>query len=274
MRMRVPARAEAIGVARAARCAPALCLALLIACVGALTGCGSSFTNEFELMQKEQKTGTGLASTPGTETDSRAVRLPRAADELTAVATPGSTAYKIGPQDLLEISVFKVPELARSVQVADTGTINLPLLGEVAAAGKTARQLESALASKLGAKYLQSPQVTVYVKEYNSQRVTVEGAVKTPGVHPLKGKTTLLQFVAMSGGLDTATSDSTVVVFRRTDDKRYAARFDVSEIRAGRAEDPAIMPGDVIVANSSAVKAAWGDILKALPVGSMFLLLL
>ena len=65
--------------------------------------------------------------------------------------------------------------------------------------GKTTRELERELASKLGGKYLQSPQVTVTVKEYNSQRVTIEGAVKTPGVHPLRGKTSLMQIVAMSG---------------------------------------------------------------------------
>ena len=104
--------------------------------------------------------------------------------------------------------------------------------------------------------------------------MTVEGAVKTPGVHPLKGKTSLLQLVAMSGGLDSAVSDSTVVVFRQTDGKRYAARFDVDAIRKGSAEDPPILPGDVIVANSSAIKSAWGDFLKAMPVASFALLLL
>ena len=70
--------------------------------------------------------------------------------------------------DVLDISVFQVPELTKSVQVADTGTINLPLIGEVVVAGKTAQQVERDLTTKLGAKYLQNPQVTVYVKEYNS----------------------------------------------------------------------------------------------------------
>jgi polysaccharide export outer membrane protein len=93
-------------------------------------------------------------------------------------------------------------------------------------------------------------------------------------VHALKGKTTLLQLVAMSGGLDGGASDSTVVVFRNTDGKRYAARFDVDDIRKGQAQDPVILPGDVVVANSSALKSAWGDFLKALPVASFALLLL
>ena len=91
---------------------------------------------------------------------------------------PTTAGYKIGAMDVLDISVFQVPELTKSVQVADTGTINLPLIGEVAVAGKTAQQVERDLTAKLGAKYLQNPQVTVYVKEYNSQQVTIQGADK------------------------------------------------------------------------------------------------
>ena len=202
------------------------------------------------------------------------MRLPQSVEPLASVATPGSPAYKIGPQDVLDISVYKVPELARTVLVDNTGTIDMPLLGGVVAAGKTARVLEKELASKLGAKYLQSPQVTVNIKEYNSQRVTIEGAVKTPGVHALKGNTSLQQLIAMSGGLDKDTTDWTVVVFRQTDGKRYAAKFDVDAIRNGKAADPAIMPGDVVIANSSAIKSAWGDFLKAVPIASYALLLL
>jgi polysaccharide export outer membrane protein len=245
------------------------------ACLAAtLTGCGNSLSNQFELTQKEQDSANGLVSTRGTDADGKAVRLPQSADALASGGTPGSTGYKIGPADVLDISVFKVPELARTVAVDDRGIINLPLLRDVHAGGKTARELERELAKKLGAKFLQSPQVTVSIKEYNSQRVTIEGAIKTPGVHALKGQTTLMQLVAMSGGLDSATSDSTIVVFRNTDGKRYAARFDFNAVKTGQAEDPLILPGDVVVANSSAFKSAWGDFLKALPIASFALLLL
>ena len=98
--------------------------------------------------------------------------------------------------------MFKVPELSKSVQVAEAGTINLPLVGDIQAAGKTPQQVEQDLAKKLGAKYLQSPQVTIYVREYNSQRITVDGAVRKPGVYPFRGKGTLLQYLAMAEGLD------------------------------------------------------------------------
>src|SRR5262249_61773057 len=109
------------------------------------------------------------------------------ANNFIAASLPGNTAYKIGPNDVIEITVFKVPELSKQVQVTDNGTVNLPLAGEIVVAGKTAQQIERELARTLGAKYLQNPQVSVYVKEYNSQRVTVEGAVKKPGVYPLRG---------------------------------------------------------------------------------------
>lgn len=188
-----------------------------------------------------------------------------------ASATPGTTAYKVGPQDVLEVSVFKVPDLSRSVQVADTGTINLPLVGEVPAAGKTAREIEQDLTAKLGAKYLQSPQVTVFVKEYNSRRVTIEGSVKKPGVYPIRGKTSLLQIISIAEGVIEATVDTgNIVVFRTSNGKRSAAKFDLDEMRAGRAPDPDIQDGDLVVVNKSATKEAFQNFLRVIPVTNAF----
>ena len=197
------------------------------------------------LAPTEQKAGAFVTAADEPAATATAARE---AEALTAVTTPGNTAYKIGPQDVLDISVFKVPELSRSVQVADSGSVNLPLVGEVAAAGRTAQEIERDLATKLGAKYLQSPQVTVYIKEYNSQRVTIDGAVKKPGVYPVKGKSSLLQVVAMAEGLNTDTASNEVVIFRQANGKRSAARFDVSAIRAGSADDPPVQAGDLIIA--------------------------
>ena len=194
-------------------------------------------------------------------------QLAKTAEAMLAVSTPGSSGYKIGPQDVLDITVFKVAELTRSVQVSETGTINFPLIGEMPAAGKTAMQLERELAAKLGVKYLQSPQVTVYTKEFNSQRVTIEGAVKKPGVYPLRGRTTLLQLIAITEG-QTEVAESEVVVFRQIDGKRLGSRFDVGEIRAGRIEDPVMVAGDVVVANESGVKSAFQNTMKALPIAN------
>ena len=225
-------------------------------------------------------TGSTVKTAAATTTPAKAGDAPgpppasaaKAAEALTAVATPGNEGYKIGPQDVVEVSVFKAPELSKSVQVADTGTINMPLLGEVPAAGRTAQEVERDLAAKLGAKYLQKPQVTVFVKEYNSQRVTLEGAVKKPGVYPVRGRMTLLQLVATAEGFGD-TAEQTVVVFRNSNGKRSAARFDVAEIRSGAIQDPVILSGDVIIAPTSAMKEAYGTFLKALPLASVFALL-
>ncbi len=196
-----------------------------------------------------------------------------ATDSFVAVTTPGNTAYKIGPEDVIDVSVFKVPELSKSVQVADGGTINLPLVGEIAAAGKTARDIELELTKKLGDKYLKSPQVTVFVKEYNSQRVTVEGAVKKPGVYPIRGKSSLLQLLASAGGLEEIAETGNILVVRQVDGKRYAGRFDLDAIRKGSADDPQVQQGDVVIVNTSDAKAAFQTFMKIIPVANVFALL-
>lgn len=192
----------------------------------------------------------------------------KAIESITNAAKPGSSAYKIGPQDLVEISVFKVAELSKSVQVSENGTINLPLLGEVRAVGMTARDLERQLTADLGAKYLQNPQVTVYIREYNSQRVTLEGGgIKKPGVYALKGKMTLLQLVATAEGLSDI-SDSEVAIFRQKGEKKEAVKFNVASIRSGDSEDPELYAGDVVVAGTSATKEVFNNVLKAVPIAA------
>lgn len=254
---------------------------LVVASAGSLIGCGASLNSEpGASFAQAGANGSGDAGANASITTAslgakeQTVALPDAAKPVALAATPGNSAYKIGPQDLLEVSVFKVPELSKSVQVADTGTVNLPLVGEVPAAGRTAQDVERDLTKKLGAKYLQSPQVTVLVKEYNSQRVTVEGAVKKPGVFPLRGQTSLLQSIATAGGLDTNVASSEVVVFRRANGKRAAAKFNLDDIKSGQADDPELAAGDVVVVADSALKAAFSNFIKAIPAAGAFALVL
>jgi len=212
--------------------------------------------------------GSGPVAFAATPVATHSSAASEAADMLTAVAKPGNAAYKIGPLDILDISVFKVPDLTKEVQVAEDGTINYPLVGAVAAAGKTSRELELELTKELGAKYLRDPQVTVMIKEYNSQRVTISGSVKTSGVYAIKGATSLMQLVAMAGDVDTTTDSGDVVVFRTINGQRSAAKFDIDAIKSGQAADPQVEPGDVIVVNSSATKVALHNILMALPLAT------
>jgi polysaccharide export outer membrane protein len=187
------------------------------------------------------------------------------------MSTPGTQAYKIGPLDVIDISVYQVPDLSRTMQVSERGTINIPLVGETTASGKTVQDLERDLSSKLGAKYLQNPQVTVLVKEFNSSRVTISGAINKPGVYPYRGES-LLQFVAIAGGVN-KDANSTVVVLRQKNGQRTAAKFDISAIEKGRAPDPPMQAGDTIVADTSLAKKGLNSILKVLPLAGAFALL-
>lgn len=110
--------------------------------------------------------------------------------------------YKIGPEDLLEISVFEVEKLNKTVRVSSQGNISLPLLGVLRVKGLTANQLERELTELLGEKYLRDPQVSVFIKEYRSQRISVLGAVKEPKVFEVTGQRTILDMLAMAGGLN------------------------------------------------------------------------
>jgi polysaccharide export outer membrane protein len=245
-----------------------------------LSACGTTLSDKLEVdTSRAASVETTLSESPPPmhSVAPGSIALPEQesleAGRLTAASDPSSSAYKIGPLDLLDITVFRVPELSKTVQVAATGTINLPLVGEVPAAGRTAQDVERDLTKRFGAKFLQSPQVNVTIKEYNSQRVTIDGAVKKPGVYPIRGETTLLQLIATAEGL-TDTAQTEIAVFRKADGKSQAAKFDVDEIRSGRAKDPEILEGDLIVVSDSSLKTTYQGLLKALPVTSIFVTLL
>ena len=194
-----------------------------------------------------------------------------------ANAAPGGDGkdadYKIAPLDLLEISVFGVSDLNRAVQVSSSGMISLPLIKTVKAGGLTASQLEQSIAAKLGQAYLQSPQVSVFVKEYNSQRITVDGAVQKPGIFPIIGKVSLLQAVALAQGLTTVADPSAVIVFRTVGEKRLAARFDLQMVRTGKIEDPFLQAGDIVMVDESKARTTIRDITSVLPITGLFQLL-
>lgn len=243
-----------------ARAGRALGLTLWVACTECLSGCSNLLPDASSVSEERP------ATTERSATARESAELARAAGQYIATSSPREVGYKIGPQDVLEISVFKAPELSKTAQVAEAGTINLPLVGDVSAAGRTAAELERELEAKLGAKYLKSPQVTVYVKEFNSQRVTVEGAVKKPGVYPIHGRNSLLESIAMAEGLDRQTASSSVVVFRTTNGVRSATRFDIDDIRSGRSDDPQVQQGDIIVVEDSTAKTAFQTFTNVAPV--------
>ena len=119
------------------------------------------------------------------------------------LATGKSTSgdYKIGPEDLLEIAVFEVEKLNKTVRVSARGDISLPLLGILRVKGLTATELEKRITGLLAEKYIKDPYVTVFIKEYRNQRISVIGMVEKPGIFEVAGQKTVLGMLAMAGGL-------------------------------------------------------------------------
>jgi polysaccharide export outer membrane protein len=138
--------------------------------------------------------------------------------------------YKIGPQDLLEISVFGLDELNKTVRVSEVGKITLPLLGEIAIGGLTKNELERKLQDLLRKDYLQNPQVTVFIREYQSGRVSILGAVGNPGVYELVGNQTLLQVIALAGSLTDEAGDEIIILRNNLDGEDQSLRILIDDL--------------------------------------------
>ncbi|MGE4245816.1 MAG: polysaccharide biosynthesis/export family protein [Parvibaculaceae bacterium] len=217
---------------------------------------------------------SGSAPVPGQQASMQPVADSRTASTAASQfmsadpAAPDLETYRLGNQDMVQITVFQVPELSQTVRVSDN-VIVLPLIGKVPAAGRTVPQLQADIASR-ASRYLQSPQVSVNIAQFNSQQITVEGSVRRPGIFPVSSHTTLLQSIALAQGFDPVADPGNVVVFRNVNGQRQAARFDVAEIRGGNASDPTLQSGDVVVVPKNGLRSALQDVLQALPIGSTF----
>jgi capsular exopolysaccharide synthesis family protein len=182
-----------------------------------------------------------------------------------AVVTGQDQAYKIGPFDVLDISVFQVDLLSKEVQVDASGHIQYPMIGDVDVVGKTAKETADEIASKLDQGYLRSPQVTVVVKDSASQKFTVEGAVHTSGIYPLQGHMTLLRAIAIAQGVNEDAKPKDVVIFRTVHNQRMAGVVNLAEVGKGQVDDPTIYPGDLIVVPTSGSRRFFKDLISATP---------
>lgn len=178
--------------------------------------------------------------------------------------------YKIAPLDTLAVKVYKFDDLSGDYDVDLTGDITMPLIGAVAAIDMTPQQLSEKLAAKLGEKYLQSPNVSVAVKSSTSRNVTVDGAVSQPGNYAVMGPTTLVQAIAMAHGTSEDANQRRVAIFRQIDGRRMAAAFDLKNIRQGKAEDPPVYSGDIIIVDGSSIKGIYKKTLSAIPLLALF----
>lgn len=173
-----------------------------------------------------------------------------AAVQPTAVAPED---YRLGPRDVIAVNVFQEPDLsAPNLPVSLGGNISLPLLGELAAAGKTTGQLTREITALLNARYLRNARVAISIVKAVNFTVTVDGQVRRPGVYEIPGgRLSLLQAVALGEGATELAKLSEVVIIRSVGGRRYAARFDLKEIRAARAPDPQVRQSDIVVVGYS-----------------------
>lgn len=180
---------------------------------------------------------------------------PAAAPTPTGYTDPFSADYRIGADDTLNIAVFQVGDLSRTVHVDSSGNILMPLIGQVQAAGRTPSQLSDVIAADLRRKYMKDPQVTVTVADSTSQKITVDGAVQKPGIYSLTGPTTLIQAVAMASGTDPKLANTKQVeVFRVVNGARVGQVYNLTSIRKGHAPDPPVYGRDIVVVPASGGK--------------------
>ena len=183
---------------------------------------------------------------------------------------PLGSGYKIAPLDKLTIKVFKMPDLSGDFEVDLTGQISMPLIGNITATDYTTAELDEQLTQRLGAKYLENPDVSVGIKSSTSRNVTVDGAVNKAGGFPVNGPVTLMQAIAQAGGATSEANIRRVAIFRQIGGKRQAAAFDLASIRRGETDDPQVYAGDIVIVDGSSIKALQKQLLNSLPFVSMF----
>lgn len=178
---------------------------------------------------------------------------------------------RLQPNDEIGISVFQEEDLSIDRILIDTeGKIVLQLIGEVQASGLTPARLADRIESAYGERYLRDPDVAVQLVQRSPRVVAVEGDVRTPGVYPIERGYTLLSAMALAGSPTATASLDEVLVFREIDGVRYGGRFDLTDIRAGRAEDPTLVPGDTIVVGYSRARILYQDFIRTAPIIGAF----
>jgi polysaccharide biosynthesis/export protein len=168
-------------------------------------------------------------------------------DKTAAPRPYGESEFQLGPDDVIEVSVYQEKELGGTVPIRPDGKISIPLIGEMPASGKTAIQLQQEITLKY-AQFVAAPAVTVVVKEVNSPKVSVLGEVKTPGVYKIKERSTLLDAIAMAGGLtEYAKKDKITIIRVDPAGEQQRIKVNLDDYFKGRNTDPFyVLPYDKI----------------------------
>lgn len=168
----------------------------------------------------------------------------------------------IRPLDTLAIEVFGIEELSRAVRVGANGTIDYPLIGSVQASGLTTDELSYQLENRFRNTYVRNPDVTTQIAERNEQFFTIGGEVSRAGRWPIASSITLMEAVAIGGGMEEYAKRSEVLVFRTVGDQRYIGVYDLQGIQRGNYADPTVYPGDIVMVGDSPGRRRLDSILE------------
>lgn len=157
--------------------------------------------------------------------------------------------YRIGANDILEITVYGEDDLSEEVRVTNSGHITYPLLGRIKVLGFSVGEVEDFIRRKLAKDYIRDPQVRVFVREFSN--VYVLGQVKQPGPYPFKGGMTVLQSITTAGGFTKIANQRRVRIVRSANGERKVIQANMSSIAKGNHEDILLQPGDSIIVPES-----------------------
>ena len=177
-----------------------------------------------------------------------AAARPASAVAPAAAAAPSADEYVIGPDDVLSISFWREKDLSADVTVRPDGKVTVPLLNDVMASGRTPEQLRDAI-QQLARAYLEDPPPTVVVKEIKSRRVFITGQVEKPGPYPLNDRLTVLQLIAVAGGLKEFADGKSITVMRTVNGRVVALPFNYRDVirRKHLDQNVELRPGDTVV---------------------------
>jgi polysaccharide export outer membrane protein len=163
-----------------------------------------------------------------------------------AVALPSD--YVIGPEDVLGVVFWREPDISGDVTVRPDGRITIPVIGEIHAAGLRPEALQEQVHAA-ASKYLTDVNVAIVVREINSRKIFVTGRVNTPGPHPLTGLLTVVQAIALAGGLTEFANDRNITVLRTDSTGTRSFKVNYRDIARGRnlQQNIVLLPGDTIV---------------------------
>lgn len=187
-------------------------------------------------------------TSPAPPTASATAVAPRAATPVVPAGVVTPPDYVIGPDDVLAIVFWREQDLSSEVAVRPDGKISLPLLNDIQASGLTPEQLRGSL-TQAATRYVEDPAVTVVVKAINSRKVFITGEIGKPGPYPLSGPTTVLQLIAMAGGVDEYAKSDRVVVMRTENGKTVSHRFNYKQVTQGKnlQQNIELKPGDTVI---------------------------